>query len=57
MTDQQTIDALAYQLKRALDKNDALTAEVEELRVKNVMLRRQIEVADWSADFLEWRER
>jgi hypothetical protein len=30
---------------------------VDELRVQNVMLRRQLEVADWNADFMEWVER
>jgi hypothetical protein len=57
MSDAEQIDALAYHLMCALDKNDALQAEVDELRVQNVMLRRQLAVADWNADFIEWVER
>jgi hypothetical protein len=57
MTDAEQIDALAYHLMCALDKNDELQAEAQELRVQNVMLRRQLEVADWNADFMEWVER
>jgi hypothetical protein len=57
MSDAEQIDALAYHLMCALDKNDELQAEAQELRVKNVMLRRQLEVADWNADFMEWVER
>jgi hypothetical protein len=57
MTDAEQIDALAYHLMTALDKNDELQAEAQELRVQNVMLRRQLEVADWNADFIEWVER
>jgi hypothetical protein len=57
MSDAEQIDALAYHLMGALDKNDALQAEVDELRVQNVMLRRQLDVADWNADFIEWVER
>jgi hypothetical protein len=57
MTDAEQIDALAYHLMCALDKGDELQAEVDELRVQNVMLRRQLEVADWNADFMEWVER
>jgi hypothetical protein len=57
MTDAEQIDALAYHLMGALDKNDALQAEVDELRVQNVMLRRQLAVADWNAEFMEWVER
>jgi hypothetical protein len=57
MTEAEQIDALAYHLMCALDKNDELHAEAQELRVQNVMLRRQLEVADWNADFMEWVER
>jgi hypothetical protein len=57
MSDAEQIDALAYHLMCTLDKNDALQAEVDELRVQNVMLRRQLAVADWNADFIEWVER
>jgi hypothetical protein len=57
MSDAEQIDALAYHLMGALDKNDALQAEVDELRVQNVMLRRQLAVADWNAEFMEWVER
>jgi hypothetical protein len=57
MTNAEQIDALAYHLMCALDKGDELQAEVDELRVQNVMLRRQLEVADWNADFMEWVER
>jgi hypothetical protein len=57
MSDAEQIDALAYHLMCALDKNDELQAEAQELRVQNVMLRRQLEVADWNADFIEWVER
>jgi hypothetical protein len=57
VTDAEQIDALAYHLMCALDKNDELQAEAQELRVQNVMLRRQLEVADWNADFMEWVER
>ena len=57
MTDDQMIDALAYQLMRAQDKCEALSAENEELRVKNVMLRRQVEAGQWSLDFMEWASR
>jgi hypothetical protein len=54
---QVRLDELYYHLTNALDKNDALQAEVDELRVQNVMLRRQLAVADWNADFIEWVER
>jgi hypothetical protein len=57
MTDAEQIDALAYHLMGALDKNDALQAEVDELRVQNVMLRRQLEAATWSIEFTEWASR
>jgi hypothetical protein len=57
MTDEQMIDSLVFWLTREQDKNDELQAEVDELRVQNVMLRRQLEVADWNADFMEWVER
>jgi hypothetical protein len=57
MTDAEQIDALVFWLTREQDKNDELQAEVDELRVQNVMLRRQLEVADWNADFMEWVER
>jgi hypothetical protein len=57
MTEAEQIDALAYHLMCALDKNDELQSEVDELRVKNVMLRRQLEVANWNADLMEWMDR
>lgn len=57
MTDAEMIDALQFHLMAALDKNEALSAEVEELRVKNVMLRRQVEMARWNEEFLEWSSR
>ncbi len=54
MTDAEQIDALAYHLMEALDRIDAINAENEELRVQNVMLRRQVEAGQWHIDFVEW---
>ena len=51
------IDALAFQVMRALDKVERLQHENEELRVKNVMLRRQVEAGQWELDFMEWASR
>ena len=55
MTDAEQIDALAFQLMRALDKIDDLNAESQELRVENVMLRRQLRFADEAMQ--SWHER
>jgi hypothetical protein len=55
VTDAEQIDALAFQLMRALDKNEALEAEKEELRVENIMLRRQLRYADDAMQ--SWSER
>ena len=57
VTDAETIDALQFHLMAAQDKCEALSAENEELRVKNVMLRRQVEAGQWHMDFMEWASR
>jgi hypothetical protein len=46
MSDAEQIDALAFHLMTALDKNDDLTAECEELRVKLALKTKQLRMAD-----------
>jgi regulator of replication initiation timing len=50
MTDAEQIDALAYHLMDALDRNDVLRAE-------NKKLRRLLALADFEVDFAEWQAR
>jgi hypothetical protein len=46
VTDAEQIDALAFQLMRALDRIDELNAENEELLVKNTLQGKQLRMAD-----------
>lgn len=50
------IDALAFQLMRALDKNDELVAECEELRVRLALRTKQLRMADELLTLLDDQE-
>lgn len=56
MTDAEQIDALAFQLMRALDKVEVLEAEREELRVKLALRTRQLKLADDLIETLDLME-
>lgn len=56
MTDAEMIDALAFQLMRALDKNDELVAECEELRVRLALRTKQLRMADELLTLLDDQE-
>lgn len=56
MTDAEQIDALAFQLMRALDKIDDLHAEREELRVKLALRTKQLKLADDLLQLLDDQE-
>ena len=56
MTDAQWIDALAFQLTRALDKLDEVVADREELRVKLALRTKQLHLADELLTLLDDQE-
>lgn len=56
MTDAEMIDALQFHLMRALDKNDELVAECEELRVRLALRTKQLRMADELLTLLDDQE-